>query len=119
MTATMLDAAGAGPMTGSHAESLLPVINGDEKMVREVAHSMIRMRPGLPTWVAVTDGQWRLTYELDTGECVEFFDLAHDPEENVNLVNDSSCEGILRRLKEMSRQEIASAGRTPVPDTAT
>ena len=43
---------------------------------------MIRMRPGLPTWHAITDGHWRATINADTGEAVELFDLDSDHDEN-------------------------------------
>ncbi len=106
MVATMLDAAGAEPMSCSSARSLIPLLNGKDSKVRELAHSMIRMRPGLPTWVAVSDGEHRLTYEKSTGECVELFDLTNDPEENDNLVNRTQNRSKADRLLELSKNAI-------------
>ncbi|MGB1505876.1 MAG: hypothetical protein ACPHDT_10380, partial [Acidimicrobiales bacterium] len=35
---------------------------------------------------AITDGHWRATFNADTGEPSELFDLAADPDEATNLV---------------------------------
>tara|TARA_R110002073_G_scaffold155710_1_gene311032 strand:+ start:1470 stop:2885 length:1416 start_codon:yes stop_codon:yes gene_type:complete len=102
MVPTMLDAAGAASMKDSPAESLLPLLNGETHSARELAHSMIRIRPDMPTWVAVTDGNYRLTYEKSTQECVELFDLNSDPNENENLIGASSAEAERQRLLELS-----------------
>ena len=103
MVAIMLDAAGAGELPDSDARSLLPVIKGDQDAVREVAHSMIRLRPGLPTWIAVSDGNHRLTYDRDSGECVELFDITADPQENENLVESDLLASDRERLLDTSR----------------
>ncbi|MCB1647243.1 MAG: sulfatase-like hydrolase/transferase [Pseudomonadales bacterium] len=107
MVATMLEAAGAKVLEGASARSLLPVLRGENVKVRDVAHSMIRMRPGLPTWVAVTDGNLRLTYELNTGEWVELFDLSDDPDENENLVAQMQKRSEVARLHELSKQALS------------
>jgi arylsulfatase A-like enzyme len=106
MVATMLDAAGAEPMSHSSARSLLPLVDGEDGKVRELSHSMIRMRPGLATWVAVSDGDYRLTYEMNTGECVELFDHTNDPEENENLAYRAGNRSEIERLLELSKGEI-------------
>ena len=59
---------------------------------------MIRMRPGLPTWQAITDGRWRATINADTGEASELFDLDADPDEATNLVGDAAPSEVLDRL---------------------
>ena len=107
MVATMLDLAGAGPLPDSAAHSLVPVVQGADVKVREIAHSMIRLRPGLPTWTAASDGNYRLTYELNTGECVELFDLKRDPDENENLASSRLAQGQRDRLLELSRESLA------------
>ncbi|MCP5025218.1 MAG: sulfatase-like hydrolase/transferase, partial [Actinomycetia bacterium] len=90
MVATMLDAAGAH-LDGSAARSLMPLLHGG-KSHRDSAVSMIQMRPGMPTWHAVTDGRGRLTFNADTGETVELFDLESDPDEATNLASTAPGE---------------------------
>ncbi len=86
VAATLLEAGGADPLHGAPARSLLPFVTGDGDADRTHAVSMIRMRPGTPTWQAITDGHWRATFNADTGEPSELFDLAADPDEATNLV---------------------------------
>ncbi|MCP4961123.1 MAG: sulfatase-like hydrolase/transferase [Actinomycetia bacterium] len=90
--ATMLDAAGTD-LEGSSARSLMPLLDGEESH-RDAAVSMIRMRPTMPTWIAVTDGRHRLTFDADTGEAAELFDLESDPDETTNLASRASEEHV-------------------------
>ncbi|MEM8620522.1 MAG: sulfatase-like hydrolase/transferase [Actinomycetota bacterium] len=96
VAATMLDAAGvAVPAAG---RSLAPLANNDRAVGdtsagprhRDTAASMIRMRPGLPTWIAVTDGDVRCTFDRHSLDVVEVFDLTADADEETNLVGDVS-----------------------------
>jgi len=83
IAATVLDAAGTR-LDGTPARSLLPVLEGADTH-RDSAASMIRLIPDLPTWVGVTDGAWRATFDNDSGDLVELFDLESDPDEATNL----------------------------------
>ncbi len=96
--ATLLDAGAAEPLDGAPSQSLVPTVNGDAEPARQHAVSMIRMRPGLPTWQAVTDGQWRGTINADTGEACELFDLGVDPDEANNLATDGESRERLHGL---------------------
>ena len=87
VAATLLEAGDADPLHGAPARSLLPFVTGDGDADRTHAVSMIRMRPGTPTWHAITDGHWRATFNADTGEPSELFDIAADPDEATNLVH--------------------------------
>ena len=79
------------------ARSLLPLLDGDESAHREWAASMIRMVPtAARTWVGVTDGTWRATFDHDIGELVELFDLESDPDETTNLWQDAPTEHLER-----------------------
>ncbi len=92
VVATMIDAAG-GQLDGSPARSLLPLLDGGASH-RDSAMSMIRLRPGMPTWVAVTDGRRRLTFDRDTGTPVELFDLESDPDEAINRVSTTAGDHV-------------------------
>ncbi|MDH5236896.1 MAG: sulfatase-like hydrolase/transferase, partial [Acidimicrobiia bacterium] len=107
VAATLLDAGGATPLEGAPAQSLTPVVNGETDATREHAVSMIRMRPGLPTWQAITDGQWRATINADTGEASELFDLTADPDEATNLAADPSADDQLDRLRDQLTSTLA------------
>ena len=78
IAATLLDAGSAAPL--------------------DHVASMIRMRPDLATWQAITDGHWRATINADTGEAVELFDLDTDHDEATNLVDDAASSNELARL---------------------
>jgi len=73
-------------------------VNGETDATRERAVSMIRMRPGSPTWQAITDGRWRATINADTGQASELFDLDTDPDEAHNLVDDPTAGDVLGHL---------------------
>ena len=103
VAATLLDAADAASLNGAPARSLLPFVTGDADAERDAAPhdwaiSMIRMRPGTPTWQAITDGQWRATFNADTGEASELFDLGADPDEATNLVGEPAASEMLGAL---------------------
>ena len=98
VAATLLDAGGAAPLDGAPARSLVPMVTGGGDPARTHAISMIRMRPGSPTWQAITDGQWRVTINADTGEPSEVFDLSSDPDEATNLVGDERAAEPLEAL---------------------
>ena len=103
VAATLLDAGNAASLNGAPARSLLPFVTGDADAERDAAPhdwaiSMIRMRPGTPTWQAITDGQWRATFNADTGEASELFDLGADPDEATNLVGEPAASEMLGAL---------------------
>ncbi|MCP4086324.1 MAG: sulfatase-like hydrolase/transferase [Actinomycetia bacterium] len=106
MVATMLDAAGT-QLDEVPARSLLPVLGGGEH--RDVAISMIRLRPQLPTWLAVTDGRARLTFDRDSGDVVEYFDLESDPDEEFNLAATAPVDEV-ERLRSLVRAELTPEG---------
>lgn len=100
VAATLLDAGGASPLDGAPSRSLVPQVTGAVGTTRDHAVSMIRVRPGLPTWQAITDGQWRATINADTGVASELFDLGADPDETSNLMADDASADVLRQLVE-------------------
>ena len=106
IAATMLDVGEANPLQHSPARSLLPILADVHAPFRKIANSMIRLKPETPTWIAATDGRYRLTYNRDTGEAVEFFDLETDPDENINGATDKTNATEINRLLEMSRTNL-------------
>ncbi|MGK0313057.1 MAG: arylsulfatase [Minisyncoccia bacterium] len=102
IAATLLDAGNAPALDGAPSQSLVPLVagdpDGDGGTTRDHVASMIRMRPDLATWQAITDGHWRATINADTGEAVELFDLDTDHDEATNLVDDAASSNELARL---------------------
>ena len=102
IAATLLDAGNAPALDGAPSQSLVPLVagdpDGDGGTTRDHVASMIRMRPDLATWQAITDGHWRATINADTGEAVELFDLDTDHDETTNLVDDAASSNELARL---------------------
>jgi arylsulfatase len=108
VAATLLDAGSAAPLDGAPARSLIPMVIGEDAS-REAALSMIRMRPGLTTWHAVTDGEWRATFSADTGDAVELFDLVSDPDEAANRVSDPAAADELARMAALLAATLEAA----------
>lgn len=109
IAATLLDAGSAVALDGAPARSLVPLVTGDGDGCREHVASMIRMRPGLPTWQAITDGRWRATVDADTGEASELFDLDRDPDETTNLVGSAVAGDALVELRAALDRTVAAA----------
>ena len=101
IAATMLDAAGTR-LDDTPARSLLPVLAGADSH-RDGAASMIRLVPIFPTWVGVTNGAWRATFDNDSGDLVELFDLEADPDEAINLW-EAGPDNVVSDLREQARQ---------------
>ena len=91
------------------ARSLVPLVTGADGPTRDHAVSMIRMRPGMPTWHAITDGRWRATLDAATGQASELFDLVSDPDEVTNRVVDPSVGDELTRLRSALASAIGTA----------
>ena len=98
VAATLLDAGNARPLDGAPSQSLMPFVIGNGAPSRDHVASMIRMRPDLPTWHAITDGHWRATINADTGDAVELFDLDADHDETTNLVEHADSSDALTQL---------------------
>ena len=99
VAATLLDAGTATALDGAPSRSLVTLVTGGEGTARHHAVSMIRLLPRLPTWQAITDGQWRATFNADTGELSELFDLVADPDEVTNRASDPSAGDESVRLR--------------------
>jgi arylsulfatase A-like enzyme len=109
IAATLLDAGAATALDGAPARSLVPLVTGSEGPRRDHVASMIRLRPDLPTWQAVTDGRWRATVNADTGEASELFDLEADPDEARNRAGDPDAGDVLGDLTEALAVTIGAA----------
>ncbi|HEY5644579.1 MAG TPA: sulfatase-like hydrolase/transferase [Pseudomonadales bacterium] len=99
---TLLDIAGAEPLSEARGRSLLPAISGQES-VRELLFSEIQKqsrREGSPIFRAVRNDRYRLTIETNTGTPCELFDLQEDPDELLNRVTEPGYASVLAELAE-------------------
>jgi choline-sulfatase len=99
VAATLLDAGAAPGLDGASSQSLVPLVTGTDGATRDNVVSMIRMRPRLPTWHAISNGNWRATINADTGEVSELFDLVTNANETTNRVGDLNIDDELDLLR--------------------
>ena len=109
VAATLLDAGAAPGLDGAPSRSLVPLVTSTDGATRDNVVSMIRMRPGLPTWHAISNGNWRATINADTGEANELFDLVTDANETTNRVGDLSVDDELNFLRDQLTSTLESA----------
>lgn len=115
IAATILDVGGTR-LADSPARSLLPLLDissqgageSDHSTAshRDAAVSMIRVRPGMATWVAVTDGTQRATFDRESGDLVEYFDLGVDTDETDNMASDAPQDRV-SHLKGLLEETLA------------
>ena len=113
IAATVLDAADT-QLDNTPARSLLPLLGGAASH-RDWAASMIRQIPAARTWVGVTDGTWRATFDNDSGDLVELFDLESDPDESTNLWEDGPIEHV-ERLRTHAEEATQTWAEFAVPE---
>jgi arylsulfatase A-like enzyme len=110
LAATIVAAAGATPPPGARGRSLVPAVGGGTAGPGYV-FSEIQLAPGLPTFCAVSDAQWRLTLDAGTGAVCELFNLDEDPGENDNLAGLPSYRSIQEHYAEAARVFLTDPGR--------
>lgn len=112
---TILDYAGVSSPGGFHGASLRPVLEDPAARVHE--HVMISFHRfaragcevgGFYPIRCVTDGRWKLAINLlDTDE---LYDLAADPYEMVNRIDDPACRAVRDDLHDRLLAEMARTG---------
>jgi choline-sulfatase len=105
LSATLTDIAGASPVPGSAARSLLPVFRGGS-VNRDYQHSMIGMASTDHLFAAIWNRNFRLTTEVTTGTHCELFDLRNDPGELHNLVAEPGHGAIIDELNDVQQRHI-------------
>ena len=96
---TLLDLAGATPLTDARGESLLPSVRGMGQD-RDYLFSEIQKqsrKAQAPTFRAVRDQRFRLTLETGSRTPCELFDLQEDPRELDNRVSDPAMDAGVER----------------------
>jgi arylsulfatase A-like enzyme len=119
--ATILDLARIAPYAGIQGRSLLPIIDGSARSVRDAAFVQFDTQRPLVGKIApgrvhsVIDDRYRLSlyHEAPWGE---LYDLKEDPGEFVNLWGSSDHAAVKSRMLErLARAEIEHVDRVPLP----
>jgi len=92
--ATLLEIAGAAPVEGSRARSLLPLIIGPGQRLHEAVFSEVT------AFSTVITDRYKYVIERESGVPCALYDLVEDPSEDNNLAGDPASEEIRRRLFE-------------------
>ncbi|GIX07743.1 MAG: arylsulfatase [Candidatus Poribacteria bacterium] len=105
LAATFLELAGAEPIAGWDARSLLPVLRGERSQHRAAVLS------GLNRWRAVFDGRYKLVLREEAAPLL--FDLKEDPKEDHNQAADRPEE--VERLYRWRQAILSGAEPEPIP----
>jgi len=92
--ATLLEIAGAAPVEGSLARSLLPLISGLGQRLHETVFSEVT------AFSTVITDRYKYVIERESGVPCALYDLVEDPSEDNNLAGDPASAEIRRRLFE-------------------
>ena len=99
---TFAELGGAKIPAGVDGKSLLPILTGKQRKVREVLYTGYR-----ECQRAIRDDRWKLIrYPLVNR--TQLFDLSVDPHELINLAGDCSCHEKLTELTALLEKEMAS-----------
>ena len=115
--ATLVDAAGLPVPSEYQGQSLKPLLTGDGVWTRDavfIEYFEDPPFPALPTMACLRTWSAKLIHYLRAGENDEFYDLARDPEERVNVIADPAYVEAVRDLRtQLDRilQDRPPAGR--------
>jgi arylsulfatase len=107
LTATMLDIAGAPPMTGENAQSHRSMVIGEtEGPCTPGGKSAVFSEIGGLS--AVFDGRFKLVLEVKTRTPLELYDLEKDPRELHNAVADPETASVRQQLIDRLNEHLAA-----------
>jgi arylsulfatase A-like enzyme len=107
---TILDAAGIQPNASMQGKSLLPVVHGEKKALRdEFFYEHLFEHAGIPKSEGVRGQRWKYArYLIEPEPHEELYDLQNDPQERKNLAASSEYADKLahyrRRWEELRRE---------------
>jgi len=104
---SILDAAGAEPMTDIHGQSIKPLVGGDDSKWRTewlYHYNYEKQFPYTPNVRAVRGDRFKyIRYPHGDGSpdrhMAELYDLQTDPEESANLVNDPKYQSTIEQMQ--------------------
>ena len=102
IAATVMDAAGAKAIEGSRGRSLVPLVNagsGDANAQRHHA-AVLSEFAGLDPYSMVLTDRYKMTVNTRTREPLDLYDMAEDPKELHNRVDDPALAGVREAISE-------------------
>lgn len=109
---TLLELAGAEPLENVHGRSLVPLLRGEPAVWREsflAEYFLEKVAPRAPAWQAVRTTRWKYIRYTELEGMDELYDLASDPHEMRNLIDDPAAQTALGALKaELERLKAAT-----------
>ena len=109
---TLLELAGAEPLEKVHGRSLLPLLGGRPAAWREsflAEYFLEKVAPRTPAWQAVRTARWKYIRYTELEGMDELYDLAADPHEMRNLIDDLAAQPALGEMKaELERLKQAT-----------
>jgi N-acetylglucosamine-6-sulfatase len=109
---TLLELAGAEPLEKVHGRSLLPLLGGRPAAWREsflAEYFLEKVAPRTPAWQAVRTARWKYIRYTELEGMDELYDLAADPHEMRNLIDDPAALPALGEMKaELERLKQAT-----------
>ena len=97
LTATLVDIAGAQPLSQLDGDSLLPLMQGAASDWKDFAFSEYLAHGVERPMAMLRKGQYKFNYSL--GDAPELYDIAGDPSEFRNLANDNAYQAICQELE--------------------
>lgn len=113
---TFLNVAGAEIPSGMDGRSLLPLAKGTDNNWRkyiDLEHATCYSSDNY--WCALTDGKIKYVWRFYTGE-EEFFDMAKDPKELHNAINDKKYKKKVAEMRAEMIKHLSERGEEFVKD---
>ncbi|HEX8499071.1 MAG TPA: sulfatase [Pyrinomonadaceae bacterium] len=107
---TLVELAGAAPLTEAQGRSFVPVLRGARAPWREsflAEYFLEKVAPRAPSWQAARTARWKYIRYTELEGMDELYDLQSDPHEMRNLVGEPAAREALARM----RDELERLGR--------
>lgn len=100
---TLLEVAGAAPVTAMHGSSLAPLLKNPDAEWRDsilTEYFLEKVVPNARPWQSVRTQRWKYIRYADLEGMDELYDLEADPRELSNRINDPQVESVLEDLRD-------------------
>ena len=115
LAATILDVAGVEPKASVQGRSLMPMLSGQAKAVRETAYMEYYSHENPFAWGVNLDyrvirkGKYKYIRWMRFEDAAELYDLTADPYEIHNLIDQPDLDGLIDELEDDLRRELLAA----------
>ena len=116
--ATLMDAAGAEAIEGSPGRSLVPLVNAGAAAANAQRHrtAVLSEFAGLDPYSMVLTDRYKMSVDTRTREPLDLYDMAEDPRELHNRVDDMTLASVRKTLcDEHLRELLADVNSAKLP----